>query len=141
MPLKWVNTSNLTTFECCFLIPQSGENYNAISSFTVLRQVPLNTFICSAVQYFHQFVIYCLLSCVMVSIYCSDVADNEHSYLLEIPVERSIFECYIKKRFKIILIKKYHFIFKNRNMQLRFEIVMTDIRDQLMTNDQFTELS
>ena len=36
----------------------------------------------------------------MVSIYCSDVADNEHSYLLEIPVERSIFECYIKKAFQ-----------------------------------------
>ena len=49
------------------------ENCNAMSSFTVLRHVPWNTFICSAVQCFHQFVmvfIYCLLSCVMVSIYC-----------------------------------------------------------------------
>ena len=29
----------------------------------------------------------------------------------------------------------------NRNMQLRFEIAMTDIRDQLTTNDKFPELS
>ena len=27
----------------------------------------------------------------------SDTADNEHSYLVEIPVERSIFECNIQK--------------------------------------------
>ena len=38
----------------------------------------------------------------MVSIYCllsffSDAADNEHSYLVEIPVDRSIFECNIQK--------------------------------------------
>ena len=38
----------------------------------------------------------------MVFIYCvlsffSDAADNEHSYLVEIPVERSIFECNIQK--------------------------------------------
>ena len=58
----------------------------------------------------------------MVSIYClqsffSDAADNKHSYLVEIPVERSIFECNIqKKRSKIIEIKKYYVILKNRNM-------------------------
>ena len=35
--------------------------------------------------------IYCLLS------FSSDAADNEHSYLVEIPVERSIFGCNIQK--------------------------------------------
>ena len=45
-------------------------------------------------------------------------------------VERSIFECNIqKKRSKIITIKKYCVIFKNRNMKLRFKIAVTDIRD------------
>ena len=149
MPFKRVNTSNLMTFECCFLIPQYHENCNAMSSFTVLRHVPWNTFICSAVQCFHQFVmvfIYCLLSCVMVSIYCllsffSDAADNEHSQLVEIPVERSIFQCNILKSVSRSLQLKNIVIFKNRNMQLRFEIAMTDIRDQLMTNDKFPELS
>ena len=139
MLFKRVNTSNLMTFECCFLISQYHENCNAMSSFTVLRHVPWNTFICSAVQCFHQFVmvfIYCLLS------FFSDAADNEHSQLVEIPVERSIFECNIqKKRSKIITIKKYYVIYKNRKMQLRFEIAMTDIRDQLMTNDKLPELS
>ena len=33
----------------------------------------------------------------------SDAADNEHSYLVEIPVERSIFECNILKSFPISL--------------------------------------
>ena len=38
----------------------------------------------------------------MVFIYCvlsffSDAADNEHSYLVEIPIKRSIFECNIQK--------------------------------------------
>ena len=35
--------------------------------------------------------IYCLLS------FISEAADNEHNLLLEIPVERSIFECNIQK--------------------------------------------
>ena len=35
--------------------------------------------------------ILCLLS------FFSGAADNEHSYLVEIPVERSIFECNIQK--------------------------------------------
>ena len=71
----------------------------------------------------------------MVSIYClqsffSDAADNEHSYLVDIPVERSIFEYNIqKKHSKIITIKKYYVIYKNSNMQLRFGIAMTDVRD------------
>ena len=52
-PFKRVNTSNLMMFECCFLIPWHHENCNAMSSFTVLRHVPWNTFICSAVQCFH----------------------------------------------------------------------------------------
>ena len=59
------NISNLMTLEYCFQISQYHENCNAMSAFTVLRHVPWNTFICSAVQCFHQFVmvfIYCLLS-------------------------------------------------------------------------------
>ena len=46
--------------------------------------------------------VYCLLS------YFSDSADKEHSYLVEIPVKRSIFEFQIiqKRRSKIITIKK-----------------------------------
>ena len=42
------------------------------------------TFICSAAQYFYWFVmvfIYCLLS------FFIDAADNEHTYLVEIPIE------------------------------------------------------
>ena len=33
----------------------------------------------------------------LFAIFFSDAADNEHSYLVEIPVERSIFECNIQK--------------------------------------------
>ena len=133
MPFKQVNTSNLTAFECCFLISQYHENCNAMSSFTVLRHVPWNTFICSAVQCFHQFVmvfIYCLLSIFSDAAY----SYHEHSYLVEIAVECSIFEYSIPKSVpRSLQLKKYYVIFKNRNMQLRFEIVMVDIRDQLMT--------
>ena len=138
MPFKRVNTSNLMTFECCFLISQYHENCNAMSSFTVLRHVPWNTFICSAVQCFHQFVmvfIYCLLT------FFSDAAYSKHSYLVEIVVEHSIFKCSIQKSIPRSLQLKKYVIFKNRNMQLRFEIAMTDIRDQLMTNDKLPELS
>ena len=53
MPFKRVNTSNLMKFECCFLISQYHENCNAMSSLTVLRHAPWNTFICKAVQCFH----------------------------------------------------------------------------------------
>ena len=65
--------------------------------------------------------IYCLLSCVMVSIYCvpsffSNAADNEHSKLVEIPVERSIFECNIQKTVPRSSKLKSIAIFKNRNM-------------------------
>ena len=138
MPFKRVNTSNLMTFECCFLISQYHENCNAMSSFTVLRHVPWNTFICSAVQCFHQFVmvfIYCLLS------FFSDAAYSEHSQLVEIVVERSIFECAIQKGVpRSLQLNKYN-IFKTRSMQLRFEIAMGDVRDQLMTNDKLPELS
>ena len=150
MSFKRVNTNNLMTFECYFLIAQHHENCSAMSSFTVLRHVPWNNFICSAVQCFHQFAmdfIYCLLSCVMVSIYyllsffLSNAADKEHSQLAEIPVKRSIFECNIQKSVPRSLQLKNIVIFKNRNKQLRFEIPMTDIRDQLMTNDKFPEFS
>ena len=77
-----------------------------MSSFTVLRHVPWNTFICNAVQCFQQFVtvfINCLVS------FFSDAAYREHSQLVEI-VECSVFECNIQKslqlnRSKIITIK------------------------------------
>ena len=144
MSFKRVDTSNLMTSECWLLISQYHENCNAMSSFTVLRHIPRNTFICSAVQCFHQFVmifICCLLSSFMVFIYCllsffSDATDNENSQLVEIPQNVQ----YPRKHSKIITTKKY-VIFKNRNMQLRFEIAMTDIIDQLMTNDKLLELS
>ena len=55
----------------------------------------------------------------MVSICCllsfSDAADSEHSYLVEIPVERSIFESNITKKCPRSLQLK-NVIFKNRNM-------------------------
>ena len=69
------------------------ENCNAMSSFTVLRHVSWNTFIYSAVQCFHQFVmvfVNCLVS------FCSDAAYSEHSQLVEIVGEWSIFECNIQ---------------------------------------------
>ena len=57
----------------------------------------------------------------MVFIYCvlsffSDAADNEHSYLVEIPVERSMFECNIQTIVPRSLQLKNIVIFKNRNM-------------------------
>ena len=135
MPFKRVNTSNLMTFECCFLISQYHDKCNAMSSFTVLRHAPWNTFIYSAVQCFHQFVmvfVYWLLS------FFSDAACQ----LGEIIVERSIFEYNIQKSVsRSLQLKRYFVIFRNRNMQFRFEIAMADIRDQLMTNDKLPELS
>ena len=112
-PFKRVNTSNLMTFKCCFLISWYRENCNAMSSFTTLGQVPWNTFICSAVQCFHWFVmvfINCLLS------FFSDAAYNDQSQFVEIVVERSVFECNIQKIVpRSVRLKKY-VIFKNRNM-------------------------
>ena len=146
MSFKRLNTSSLMTFECCFLISQYHENCNAISSFVVLRHVPWNTFICSAVQCFHQFVmvfIYCLLSCVMVFIYCllSFLVMQQTMNTVSLLKFQQNFQflSVIFKRSKIT-IKKY-VIFKNRNMQLKFEIAMTDIRDWLMMNDKLPELS
>ena len=55
-------------------------------------------------------IIYCLLSIF------SDVADNEHSYFVEIPVERSTFECNIQESVPRSLQLKNIVIFKNRNM-------------------------
>ena len=57
----------------------------------------------------------------MVSMYClpfffSNAANNEHSKLVEIPVERSIFECNIQKSIPLSLQLKNIAIFKNRNM-------------------------
>ena len=123
MPFTQVNTSNPMTFECCFLFLQYHENCNAMSSFTVLRHVPWKTFICSAVQYFHQFAmifIYCLLPSF------SDAEYSEHIQLVQIVVKKSVS--------RSLQLKKM--IFKNRNMQLRLEIAMADIRDQLMTNNK-----
>ena len=138
MPFKRVNTCDLMTFECYFLISQYHENFNAMSPFTVLRHVTWITFICSAVQCFHQFVmifINCLLS------FFSDAAYSEHSYLAEIVVERSIFECNIQKSIQLSSQLKKYVIFKNRNTQLRFEIVMADIRYQFMTNEKLPKLT
>ena len=136
MPFKRVNTSNLMKFECCFLISQYHENCNAMSSLTVLRHAPWNTFICKAVQCFHQFAmvfIYCLRS------FFRDAACSKH--LDEIVVEHSIFECNIQKSVPRSLQLRKYYVIKNRNMQLRFEIAVADIRDQLMTNDKLPELS
>ena len=57
----------------------------------------------------------------MVSLYClpsffSNAVDNEHSKLIEIPVERSIFERNIQKSVSRSLQLKNIVIFKNRNM-------------------------
>ena len=133
MPIKWVNTSTLMMFECCFLISNYHDNYNVMSSFTALHHVPQKTFICSAAQYFYQFVIVICLLC-----FFSDAPDNERSQLVEIPIERSIFECNIQKTIpRSLQLKKYYLTFKNRSVQLRFEITMTDTsRDQLLTNNK-----
>ena len=42
MPIKWVNTNSLMTFEWYFLILKHQENCNAMSSFIVLCHVPWN---------------------------------------------------------------------------------------------------
>ena len=56
-------------------------------------------------------IVYCLLS------FFSDAADNEHSYLVEIPVERSIFEC-------------DHYNKKNAILSSRIEICGSDLKLQ-----------
>ena len=75
---------------------------------------------------------------LLFTIFFSEVADNKHSQLVEIPKERSIFECNIKKSVpKSLQLKNYCVTFKNRNVQLRFEISITDTsRDQLMTSNK-----
>ena len=65
----------------------------------------------------------------MVFIYCvlsffSDAADNEHSYLVEIPVERSIFECNIQKSVPRLL------QLKNIMLSSRIEICSWDLKLQ-----------
>ena len=80
-----------------------------MSSFVVMHHIPWNTFNCSVAQCFHYFVMvfnYCLLS------FFSGAAENKHSYLVEIPVELSIFECSIQKSF----LRSLQVILKNRNM-------------------------
>ena len=64
-----------------------------MSSFTVMRHVPWNTFICSAAQCFDQFV----MVFIYLQYFFGDAADNEHSQHVEIPVEHSIFEWNIHK--------------------------------------------
>ena len=57
----------------------------------------------------------------------SNVADNQHCYLIEIIVERSIFECNIEKNVpRSLQLKNVCVILKNRNVYLRFEISKTD---------------
>ena len=65
----------------------------------------------------------------MVSIYClpsffSNAADNEHSKLVEIPVERSIFECNIQKSVPRSL------QLKNIMLSSRIEICSWDLKLQ-----------
>ena len=58
----------------------------------------------------------------------SDAAGNQRSQVVEIPVERSVFECNIQKSVpRSLQLKKYYVVFKNRNMKLRFEIVMAGV--------------
>ena len=78
---------------------------------------------------------------LLFTIFFSHAACNEYSQLVEIVVERSIFECNIQKRVPRSFQLKKYVIFKNRNMQLRFEIAMADIGDQLMTNGKLPRLS
>ena len=130
MPFKRGNTNNLMTFECFFLISQYHENCNAMSSFSVLRHY-LGTLL-SVVQ--HN---------VLTSLFWflfSDIACNKYSQPVQIPVERSTFKCNIQKSVLRSLhcnLKKYYVTLKNRNMQFRFEVSMTDAsRYQLMTKDK-----
>ena len=134
MPFKRVNTSNLMTFECCFLISQYHENCNAMLSFTVLRHVPWKTFICNAVQCFHQFVM------VFIVYYLFLVMQKITNIVILLKFQQNVQFSYVifKKAFQ----DHCNYIFlKNRKMQLRFEIAMTYIRDQLMSNDKLPELS
>ena len=65
--------------------------------------------------------------------------DTEHSQLVEILVECSTFEC---NNQKIIAIKKYYVIFKNRNVQLSFENSKTDTwRELTKTNEKLLVFS
>ena len=143
MPFKRVNTSNQMTFECCFLISQYHENCNAMSSFTVmyLRTLLQCCSMFSLVCYGFYLLFICLFIQLIYLSFFSDAAYSEHSQLVEIVVERSIFECAIQKGIPRSLQLNKYVIFKTRNMSLRFEIAMGDVRDQLMTNDKLPELS
>ena len=91
------------TFEWCFLISKSEFQYNFILH-------------CIAAQCFHQFFmvfIYCLIS------FFSDPASNEHSQLVEIPVERSIFQSNIQKSVPRLLQLKKYVTFKNRKVNTK----------------------
>ena len=140
MSFKQVNTSNLMTIECCFLISKimriamqcHPSLYYVMYLGTLLFVVQFNVFI-SLLWFYLLFTILCYGFYLLFTIFFSDAADNEHSQLVEIPVERSNVP-------RSLQLKKY-VIFKNRNMQLRFEIAMADIRDQLMTNGKLLGLS
>ena len=55
------------------------------------------------------------ISCLLY--FLSDAAYREHSYHVEIIVERSISECNIQKSIpRSLQLKRYDVIFKNRNM-------------------------
>ena len=58
--------SNLTTFECYFLISNYHENFNAMSSFTVIRHVPLlhETF-----SFLRQLDVFISSSCFLFTVY------------------------------------------------------------------------
>ena len=128
MPFKRVNTSNLMTFECCSMISKIMRI--AIQCHPSLDYVMYLGPLLFAVQ---RNVFISLLWFLF-----SDAASNEHSQLVEIPVERSSFKYNIQKSIpRSLQLKKYYVTFKNRNVQQRFEISMTDtLRDQLMANDK-----
>ena len=79
---------------------------------TFLFAVQLNVFI-SLLQFL--FIVYHLVLWFLFIVF-SNAADNEHSKLVEIPIERSVFECNIQKCVPRSLQLKNIVIFKNRNI-------------------------
>ena len=146
MPFKRVITSNLMAFKCCFPIPQYHENCSAMSSFTVLRHVPRNTVFAVLFNVFISllwflFIVYYLVLWFLFIVYHLFLVMQQITntvILLKFQQNVQFWSVIFKKAFQD---HKHYLIFKNRNMQLRFEIAMTYIKGQLMANDKFPELS
>ena len=99
---KRVNTSNLMTFECCFLISRYHEICNPMSSFTVLRHVPLEHFYLPCSSMF-SLVCYCFFIVYYLFLVMHHIANTacwNCSRTFNFRTQ------YSKKRFKIITIKK-----------------------------------